>query len=81
MGSYCACEWTTDGHLRDLCGAHMEAARRYALAERAECARIADEHLKRIPNWKPDKSLPDEVAEGYGNAANNIATEIRARRG
>lgn len=49
-------------------------------AEREACAKLADEHLARVPLWHPDgPMLADETAQGYGNAASNIAAVIRAR--
>jgi hypothetical protein len=46
-------------------------------AERERCAAIADEHLARVPGHNPDKQCDDLVAQGYGNAALNIADAIR----
>jgi hypothetical protein len=43
-----------------------------------ECARVADKHLARIPGHCPDKEMADKVAQGYGNAALNIACELRS---
>jgi hypothetical protein len=42
-------------------------------------AKIADEHRARVQHHNPDdKNPPDLVAQGYGNAALNIAVAIRA---
>lgn len=46
--------------------------------ERERCAKIADKHRARIPNHNPDDQSGDLVAHGYGNAALNIAHEIRS---
>lgn len=48
------------------------------LQERARCAAIADKHRALVPNHNPDcRQEGDLVAHGYGNAALNIAHEIR----
>lgn len=47
-----------------------------------EAARVADDHRARISNHHPDDKEPaDHVAQGYGNAALNIAVAIRALKG
>lgn len=45
-------------------------------AERERCWCIAKAHLARIPNHNPDIPRDDLLAQGYGNAALNIAAEI-----
>jgi post-segregation antitoxin (ccd killing protein) len=40
-------------------------------------AKIADEHRSRIPDHDPEAQRADLVAQGYGNAAFNIACAIR----
>jgi len=43
-----------------------------------QCAKIADEHRARVWPHDPDETEPgDRVAQGYGNAALNIAIAIR----
>lgn len=72
MKSYCACEWTTDGHLRDLCGAHMESLHRAVIREREACAKIA-EAAPAAGNYVDDRAF-------YGEEiAADIARAIRAR--
>lgn len=44
---------------------------------RERCAAVADAHLQRIPDHNPDVQRDDLVAQGYGNAALNIADAIR----
>lgn len=41
------------------------------------CASVADEHRARVKDHNPDKPGSDLVAQGYGNAALNIAAAIR----
>lgn len=45
---------------------------------REACAKIADKHLARVPDHCPDREMEDLVAQGYGNAALNIAAAIRS---
>lgn len=45
--------------------------------EREKCVKIADEHRSRVPGHDPDVDMSDKVAQGYGNAAFNIAAAIR----
>lgn len=47
----------------------------------ADDAAIADKHRSRVAGHHPDVERPDRVAQGYGNAALNIAAEIRAKIG
>ena len=47
----------------------------------ASRAAIADKHRARTAEHHPDVELPDKVSQGYGNAALNISTEIRAAIG
>ena len=79
MKSYCACEWTIDGHLRDLCGAHMEAARRYALAEREACAKIAEGNINGDLRTWPHQSGDYDNVSVQSRLADAIAAAIRAR--
>lgn len=44
---------------------------------RERAAKVADAHRARIANHNPDDQSGDLVAHGYGNAALNIAVEIR----
>mgnify|MGYP001617288841 CR=1 FL=1 len=53
------------------------AEKRGAERERERCVVIADEHLSRIVGHHPDKPMADQGAQGYGNAALNIAAAIR----
>lgn len=55
----------------------LAAEQRGRDAERERCAKIAEEHLGRIPNHHPDRPAPDDLAQGYGNASTNIAAAIR----
>lgn len=53
-------------------------AARVATAETIErCAKVADEHRAHVPNHDPEMQSDDLVAQGYGNAAFNIAVAIR----
>jgi hypothetical protein len=42
------------------------------------CAKVADKHLAHVPGHDPDRVGTDRVAQGYGNAALNIAHDIRS---
>ncbi len=46
-------------------------------AERERCAEVAAAHLERVLPHSPDDDMLDKLAQGYGNAALNIAVAIR----
>lgn len=68
-GRYIA-DWQTK--IDKLKAAERELAEAY---ERA--AKVADEHRAHVPNHDPEMQSDDLVAQGYGNAAFNIAAAIR----
>lgn len=53
------------------------AIREYGAIVREECAKVADANRALIPDHNPDAERDDLVAQGYGNAALNIAVAIR----
>ncbi len=53
--------------------AQIDAAVR---AERDRCAKVAAAHLERVQPHSPDDDMLDKLAQGYGNAALNIAAAI-----
>jgi hypothetical protein len=56
-----------------------EARERAAVADAYEKAALkADYHLDMVKPHDPDAPGPDDIAQGYGNAALNIAVAIRA---
>jgi hypothetical protein len=59
--------------------ASRERERAARAEEQEACAKVADEHRARVPGHHPDEEMADKVAQGYGNAALNIAAAIRAR--
>jgi len=58
----------------EAAGASLTRARADAIED---AAMVADKHLGYVPGHHPDMLMSDLVSQGYGNAALNIAKEIR----